>query len=150
MDFSYENLQDAWLHDVRIGNWKGKPVYSVRKDHINEECVNGVYYVVFDDGYKIIGIDSSNRLKEYGSIDKYGNVEEHFAPLKYSAYVEERPSKPAYIKEKPAMEASEQPQAVETPIIADVQIDINVDEVLQAAREMTVDSLLEGFNYGLD
>lgn len=149
MDFTYENLQDAWLHDVRIGNWKGKPVYSVRKDHINEECVNGVYYVVFDDGYKIIGIDSGNRLKEYGSIDKYGNVDEHFAPLKYSAYAEEKPA-PAYIKEKPQVA---EPQVVveETPtVIADVKIDINVDEVLQAARYMTVDSLLEGFNYGLD
>ena len=148
MDFSYENLQDAWLHDVRIGNWKGKPVYSVRKDHINEECVNGVYYVVFDDGYKIIGIDSSNGLKEFGSIDRNGNVDEHFAPLKYSAYVEEK-SKPVYVKEK---ETLLQPQAVEEPaaVIADVQIDINVDEVLQAARVMTVDSLLEGFNYGLD
>ena len=148
MDFTYDNLQDAWLHDVRIGNWKGKPVYSVRKDHINEECVNGVYYVVFDDGYKIIGIDSSNRMKEYGSIDRYGNVDEYFAPLKYSAYVEEK-SKPAYVKEK---ETPLQPQAVEEPaaVIADVQIEINVDEVLQAARVMTVDSLLEGFNYGLD
>jgi hypothetical protein len=147
MDFTYDNLQDAWLHDVRIGNWKGKPVYSVRKDHINEECVNGVYYVVFDDGYKIIGIDSSNRLKEYGSIDKYGNVDEHFAPLKYSAYVEEK-SKPAYVKEKPA-EPQEAAEIVEH-VIADVKVSIDVDEVLQAARVMTVDSLLEGFNYGLD
>lgn len=146
MDFSYANLQDAWLHDTRIGNWKGKPVYAVRKDHINEECVNGVYYVVFDDGYKIIGIDSSNRLKEYGSIDRNGNVDEHFAPLKYSAYVEEK-SKPAYVKEKPA-----EPQTAEVVehVIADVKVDIDVDATLQAARVMTVDSLLEGFNYGLD
>lgn len=142
MDFTYDNLQDAWLHDVRIGNWKGKPVYSVRKDHINEECVNGVYYVVFDDGYKIIGIDSSNRLKEFGSIGRNGNVYEHFVPLKYSAYVEEK-SKPAYVKEK---ETPLQPQAVEEP----VAVIADVDEVLQAARVMTVDSLLEGFNYGLD
>lgn len=147
MDFSYANLQDAWLHDTRIGNWKGKPVYSVRKDHINEECVNGVYYVVFDDGYKIIGIDSSNRMKEYGSIDRNGNVDEHFAPLKYSVYAEEHSApKPAIVKETPAMEVAPQ----EPTVIADVQIDINVDEVLQAARVMTVDSLLEGFNYGLD
>ena len=149
MDFTYDNLHDAWLHDVRIGNWKGKPVYSVRKDHINEECVNGVYYVVFDDGYKIIGIDSSNRLKEFGSIDRNGNVDEHFAPLKYSAYVEEK-SKPAYVKEKPAEPQTAAAAEVVEHVVADVQIDINVDEVLQAARVMTVDSLLEGFNYGLD
>lgn len=150
MDFTYENLQDAWLHDVKIGNWKGKPVYSVRKDHINEECVNGVFYVVFDDGYKIIGIDPSNRMKEYGSIDRRGNVDEHFAPLKYSAYVEEKPAAPAYVSVK---ETPLQPQAAEvaeTPIIADVKLGIDVDEALKAAREMTVDSLLEGFNYGLD
>lgn len=149
MDFSYANLQDAWLHDTRIGNWKGKPVYSVRKDHINEECVNGVYYVVFDDGYKIIGIDSSNRLKEYGSIDRNGNVDEHFAPLKYSAYVEEK-SKPAYVKEKPAEPQATEVAVEEEPIVADVKVGIDVDATLQAARVMTVDSLLEGFNYGLD
>jgi hypothetical protein len=132
MDFTYDNLQDAWLHDVRIGNWKGKPVYSVRKDHINEECVNGVYYVVFDDGYKIIGIDSSNRLKEYGSIDKYGNVDEHFAPLKYSAYVEEK-SKPAYVKEKPAEPQTAAAAEVVEHVVADVKVSIDVDEVLPPA-----------------
>lgn len=148
MDFSYANLQDAWLHDTRIGNWKGKPVYAVRKDHINEECVNGVYYVVFDDGCKIIGIDSSNRLKEYGSIDRNGNVDEHFAPLKYSAYAAAPAPAPAYVKEKetPATEVAPQ----EPTVVADVKLEIDVDEVLQAARAMTVDSLLEGFNYGLD
>lgn len=162
-DFTYDNLQDAWLHDVRIGNWKGKPVYSVRKDHINEECVNGVYYVVFDDGYKIIGIDPSNRLKEYGSIDRSGNVDEHFAPLKYSVYAEEKKSTPparvketpAVKKETPATEVSQpqvlQPQAAEAAetVVADVKIGIDVEEMLQAARVMTVSSLLEGFNYGL-
>lgn len=148
MDFTYENLQDAWLHDVRIGNWKGKPVYSVRKDHINEECVNGVYYVVFDDGYKIIGIDSSNRLKEFGSIDRNGNVNEHFVPLKYSASTPPARVKetPVVKKEIPATEAVPQEPAA---VIADVKLEINVDEVLQAARVMTVDSLLEGFEYGL-
>ena len=35
-------------------------------------------------------------------------------------------------------------------VIADVKIGIDVDKVLKAARELTVDSLLEGFNYGLD
>ena len=150
MDFTYENLQDAWLHDTRIGNWKGKPVYSVRKDHINEECVNGVYYVVFDDGYKIIGIDSSNRLKEYGSIDRSGNVDEHFAPLKYSVYAEEKKSTPPAVKkETPATEAVPQPQVAEPTVVADVKIGIDVDATLQAARNMTVDSLLEGFEYGL-
>ena len=149
MDFTYENLQDAWLHDTRIGNWKGKPVYSVRKDHINEECVNGVYYVVFDDGYKIIGIDSSNRLKEYGSIDRGGNVDEHFAPLKYSVYAEERPSKPAYVKETPQPQVVVEEAAEIPTVVADVKLEIDVDATLQAARDMTVDSLLEGFNYGL-
>ena len=49
-------------------------------------------------------------------------------------------------KEIPATEVVPQEPAA---VIADVKLEIDVDEVLQAARTMTVDSLLEGFNYGL-
>lgn len=35
-------------------------------------------------------------------------------------------------------------------IIGDVCLGLMVDEMLSSARDMTVDSLLEGFNYGLE
>jgi hypothetical protein len=35
-------------------------------------------------------------------------------------------------------------------VVADVALGIAVDDMLKSAREMTVDLLLEGFNYGLD
>jgi hypothetical protein len=34
--------------------------------------------------------------------------------------------------------------------IGDVKLEIDVEAVLKSARELTIDSLLEGFNYGLD
>jgi hypothetical protein len=33
--------------------------------------------------------------------------------------------------------------------VGDVQLEIIVEETLKAAREMSIDSLLEGFDYGL-
>ena len=35
-------------------------------------------------------------------------------------------------------------------VIGDVRLGLMVDEMLQGARNMTVNSLLEGFNYGLE
>jgi hypothetical protein len=52
-------------------------------------------------------------------------------------------------KEKPVATATV-PVAVATePVVGDVKLGIDVDDVLKNAREMSIDSLLVGFNYGL-
>ena len=38
----------------------------------------------------------------------------------------------------------------ENEVVADVRLSLLIDETLQGARNMTVNSLLEGFNYGLE
>ena len=135
--FTYDNLRHAWAMNEKIGNWKGKPVYAIAKKDIGE-CVNGVYYIVFDDENTIIGINRENRLMQYGTINVKGEVDEfQFA----ATYVKEMPRK----KEEP----SATPVAEEEEVVGDVRLGELVAQTLKAARDMTVDSLLEGFNYGL-
>jgi hypothetical protein len=43
----------------------------------------------------------------------------------------------------------EECEAAHEVTVGDVKLGLDVDKVLKTAREMTVDSLLEGFNYGL-
>ena len=133
--FTYDNLRHAWAMNEMIGNWKGKPVYATAKKNIGE-CVNGVYYIVFDDENTIIGINRENRLMQYGTINVKGEVDEfQFA----ATYVKEMPRK----KEK-------EPEAEASEIVGDVRLGELVAQTLKSARDMTVDSLLEGFNYGLE
>ena len=136
--FTYDNLRHAWAMNEKIGNWKGKPVYATAKKDIGE-CVNGVYYIVFDDENTIVGINRENRLMQYGTINVKGEVDEfQFA----ATYVKEMPRKKEKEPEASAAEAAE--------IVGDVRLGELVAQTLKAARDMTVDSLLEGFNYGLE
>lgn len=136
--FTYDNLRHAWAMSEKIGNWKGKPVYAIAKKDIGE-CVNGVYYIVFDDENTIIGINRENRLMQYGTINVKGEVDEFpFA----ATYVKEMPR-----KREPSPETSAATAAEE--VVGDVRLGELVAQTLKAARDMTVDSLLEGFEYGL-
>lgn len=139
--FTYSNLERAWAMSEKIGNWKGKPVYAIAKKDIGE-CVNGVYYIVFDDENTIIGINRENRLMQYGTINVKGEVDEfQFA----ATYVKEMP------QPQKREERKEVPEAVASgeEIVGDVRLGELVAQTLKAARDMTVDSLLEGFEYGL-
>lgn len=139
--FTYDNLNRAWATNERIGHWQGKPVYAIPKREILDSCVNGVYYVVFDDENSIIGLNRENRLMKYGSVNVKGEVDE----FSYAAtYVKEKPQK----REEPSPEATASGVA-EEEIVGDVRLGELVAQTLKAARDMTVDSLLEGFNYGL-
>jgi hypothetical protein len=35
-------------------------------------------------------------------------------------------------------------------VVGDVKVGLDIDALLSSVRTMTIDSLLEGFNYGLD
>ena len=134
--FTYDNLRHAWAMNEMIGNWKGKPVYATAKKNIGE-CVNGVYYIVFDDENTIIGINRENRLMQYGTINVKGEVDE----FQFAA---------TYVKEMPRKREEPSPAADAAEIVGDVRLGELVAQTLKAARDMTVDSLLEGFNYGLE
>ena len=133
--FTYDNLRHAWAMNEKIGNWKGKPVYATAKKNIGE-CVNGVYYIVFDDENTIIGINRENCLMQYGTINVKGEIDE----FQFAA---------TYVKEMPRKREEPSPAAEAAEIVGDVRLGELVAQTLKAARDMTVDSLLEGFNYGL-
>ena len=133
--FTYDNLRHAWAMNEKIGNWKGKPVYATAKKNIGE-CVNGVYYIVFDDENTIIGINRENRLMQYGTINVKGEIDE----FQFAA---------TYVKEMPRKREEPSPAAEAAEIVGDVRLGELVAQTLKSARDMTVDSLLEGFNYGL-
>ena len=135
--FTYGNLKRAWETNGRIGHWQGKPVYAISKKDLVDSCVNGVYYVVFDDDNSIVGLNREYRLMKYGSVNVKGEVDE----FPYAA---------TYIKEKP--QPQREPEAVASgaaEVVGDVRLGELVAQTLKAARDMTVNSLLEGFEYGL-
>ena len=151
MKFSYSNLKSAEQGGNRIGNWHGLPVLASSKYGLKNKG-SGVYYIVYDDNNKIVRYKNGDWW-EYGIVSEAGNVDEYRSPR---AYVQEYQS-PQYYKEethavcgKTASQCDGTAAAAHDEPIGDVKIGIDVDAVLQNAREMTVDSLLEGFNYGLE
>ena len=149
--FTYSTLNSAWLNNDRIGKWKGTPVYAVKRAALGEECVNGIYYVVFDDGNKSIKITSSGEFIMHGYITSSGHVEEYNYKMRYISPKEEREAaeeRAATEAEREVVEKAAAPAAEE--IMGDVRLGDLVAKTLESARTMTIDSLLEGFNYGLE
>ncbi len=155
MKFSYDNLKLMERHGDRVGNWKGLPVFSSRKMNISEKA-SGAFFIVYDDDNVIVKRDNGVWYC-YGQVSASGQVEE-CSKRRYNAYAESVYCHDTQAYEPPALAVCGKPAskcdgtaaAAHDGPIGDVKIGIDVDAVLQYAREMTVDSLLEGFNYGLE
>ena len=142
MKFSYNNLKIAEQSGNRIGNWHGLPVLASSKYGLKNKG-SGVYYIVYDDNNKIVRY-KDNDWYEYGIVvNEAGTVNEYSSPRFYEeeAHV---------ICGKTADKCDGTATAADCGPIGDVKIGLDVDAVLKNAREMTVESLLEGFDYGLD
>ena len=113
---------------------------------------SGTYFIVYDDNNKLVRYKNGDWW-EYGTVNEAGNVHEYSSPRHYAREYQS----PQYYKEeahavcgKTASQCDGTAAAAHDGPIGDVKIGIDVDAVLKNAREMTVDSLLEGFNYGLE
>ena len=147
--FTYSALNNAWFNDERIGRWSGSPVYAIKRSAMGD-CVNGVYYVIFDDGNKLVKLNSSGEFILYGYITTSGHVEEYNYKMRYISPKEEREAaeeRAATEAEREAKETAAEEKYEE--IIGDVRLGDLVAQTLEAARTMTIDSLLEGFEYGI-
>jgi hypothetical protein len=149
--FTYSALKNAWLNDDRIGRWKNSPVYAMERASMGDECVNGVYYVIFDDGNKLVKLNGSGEFIMHGYITASGHVEEYNYKMRYISPKEEREA----AEERAATEAEREASVASAAedyeeIIGDVRLGDLVAQTLATARTMTIDSLLEGFNYGMD
>ena len=160
MRFSYQNLKMAEYKGDRVGNWKGFPVFASRRVFL-EDKASGAFFIVYDDDNVIVKRDNGTWYC-YGQVNEEGQVEE-CDKRRYNMYAEAA----VYCHDTQTYEPAAATHAVcgkneaecdgtaaavdadEGPI-GDVKIGLDVDSVLKAAREMTVDSLLEGFNYGLE
>jgi hypothetical protein len=152
MKFSYQSLKMAELGGDRVGNWKGFPVFGSRRVLLDDKA-GGAFFIVYDDDNVIVKRDSGTWYC-YGQVSESGSVEE-CDKRRYNAYAEPMIYREAVAahavcgKTDAECDGTAAAAANEGPI-GDVKIGLDVDTVLKSAREMTVDSLLEGFNYGLD
>ena len=155
MKFSYQNLKSAEHSGDRVGNWKGFPVFASRRMFLDDKA-SGAFFIVYDDDNLIVKRDNGTWYC-YGQVSESGSVTE-CDKRRYNMYAEAvycydtQTYEPAAhaVCGKTASQCDGTAAAAHDEPIGDVKIGIDVDAVLQNAREMTVDSLLEGFNYGLE
>ena len=139
MEFTYSSLKAFEKTGDSLGKWSGLPVFAASKYDLKSKG-NGVYYIIYDDANVIVKrIDDV--FYAYGTVDRMGSVDEWGSKEAYLDLSEKKKGKP--------MPAAPVPQ-IPVAVVGDVKLEIDVDDVLKKAREMSIDSLLEGFNYGLD
>ena len=140
MEFSYYELKKWAQNGERIGNWNESSVFVCScNDLINKG--SGVYYILYDDENKIVK-NKHDEWYVYGTIRQNGIVDEYSSPHKYHVVVKE-------YKEAVAASVYTPGYEVASPVVGDVKTEIDVEGTLKKAREISIDDLLAGFNYGL-
>lgn len=150
MVFSYNNLMSAAKSGQRLGKWKDLPVFSCDRMGLAQKG-NGAYYVVYDDDNAFVKKSGSMWFR-FGYLDKEGSVHED-TKREYFPIRTKKDKEVFYYNEKKAtVEFAPVPTAhtaAPGTTTADVKLEIDVEGTLKKAREMTIEDLLAGFNYGL-
>lgn len=158
MTFDYNTLKRMAREGQRLGNWNGKAVFAASALKL-DNLGSGAYYILYDDENKIVA-KTSNGWKSYGEVTEQGSVSEYSSPHNYrtveanTSYGRKIPKEtpPVVVSySAPAAVASYAPgyDRTERPV-GDVKLELDVEATLKKAREMTVESLLEGFLSGVD
>lgn len=177
MTFDYNTLKRAARDGSRLGNWNGKAVFAASADSL-ENKGSGAYYILYDDENKIVA-RTNNGWKSYGEVSEAASVNEYNTARNYKTPAEAaaaaRKASSAAKPQTSGMRYSSEPipQATMTvcgytadaPVssegtyapgydraerpVGDVRLEIDVEKTLKIAREMTVESLLEGFLPGV-
>ena len=148
MTFDYNTLKKAAANGGKIGNWKGLPVFSVSRDMLKNRG-NGAYYVVYDEDNSFVKKEGAMWFR-YGYLDKEGSVHEQTKREYFPT--PSKPQTPKYDLDMKAEFTYKNPQdetSVAPGPTADVRVEIDVEATLKKAREMTIEDLLAGFDYGL-
>ena len=156
MTFDYNTLKKAAANGGKIGNWKGLPVFSVSRDTLRNRG-NGAYYVVYDEDNSFVKKEGAMWFR-YGYLDTSGSVHEQTKREYFPT--PSKPQTPKYDLDMKAEFTYKNPQdsyhettttyTPGTTATADVKVEIDVEATLKKAREMTIEDLLAGFNYGLE
>ena len=170
MTFDYSTLKRAARDGSRLGNWNGKAVFAASANEL-ENKGNGAYYILYDDENRIVakvgnGWKSFGEVTTQGSVNEYSSARNYKTPAEAAAAARKAnfatksqtsgmryssdPIPQATMKVSYANEGSYSPgyDRTERPV-GDVKTEIDVEKVLKNAREMTVESLLEGFLPGV-
>lgn len=137
MTFNYSTLKQAAKEGSRLGKWKDLPVFSCDRQSLLQKG-NGAYYVVYDHDNAFVKKSGSMWFR-YGYLDESGSV--HEEDKKEYFPLEKKVEAPVKV-EPQTFDVSPGP-------VADVKLELDVEGTLKKAREMTIEDLLKGFNYGL-
>ena len=152
--FKYSELEYADYKGMDIGAYKGRKVFPCRFRDLKSKG-SGVFYLVYDydyEGLYSLIIRDANDEKFYivGKVSEKGEVTDLYKrvsldELNYNKVSASYEVKKTETKNVPVEETvSEEPQ-----VVGDVKLEIDVEKMLAAARDMSIDDLLKGFNYGL-
>lgn len=160
MKFTYSALKTAAYNGDRVGNWKGYPVFACERENLDRKS-EGAYFIVYDnDNYIVRRI--GNQWYSYGQVSEAGNVTEwdykkkYITRSEYTYHYDTQTYEPAAaapthaVCGKNAAECDGTAAAAHDEVVGDVKVGLDIDALLSSVHTMTVDSLLEGFNYGLD
>lgn len=153
----------------KVGTWHGKSVFACSSVNL-ESKGSGAYYILYDDENRIVA-RTNNGWKSFGEVTSQGSVNEYSSARNYktpaeaaaaarrastsgmrsAATLQSEPIPQAVMTVSYASETSYTPgyDRVERPV-GDVKVGLDVEGTLRKAREMTVESLLEGFLPGVD
>lgn len=174
MTFDYRTLSQAARSGQRLGNWNGKAVFAASANDLDNKG-SGAFYILYDDENKIVA-RVSNAWKSFGEVSEAGSVNEYSSARSYKTPAEAaqaaRKAKEERSYSTSGMRYSSEPipQATMTVSYADVstggtyspgydvserptgdvKMEIDVEGTLKKAREMTVESLLDGFLLNVD
>lgn len=148
MTFNYNTLKQAAKEGQRLGRWKELPVFSSDKQGLAQKG-NGAFYVVYDDNNAFVKKSGSMWFR-YGYLDKEGSVHEdttreYFVTPKPKAQT----ASFEYNGKKAEVKYAHTTTTNSPGPMADVKMELDVESTLQKAREMSIEDLLKGFDYGL-
>lgn len=171
MTFDYRTLSQAARSGQRLGNWNGKAVFAASANDLDNKG-SGAFYILYDDENKIVA-RVGNAWKSFGEVSEAGSVNEYSSARNYKTPAEAaaaaRKASSAAWPQTSGMRYSSEPIPQATMKVCgaaegtyapgydvserptgDVKLEIDVEGTLKKAREMTVESLLDGFLLNVD
>ena len=148
MTLDYNTLKQAAREGLRLGKWHGMAVFAAGTEQL-DSLGSDAYYILYDDENKIVARTNSG-WKSFGEVSESGSVSEYSSARNYKTPVEvlkaawktstsgkkyNNKAEWAYV---PGYQVSERP-------IGDVKAEMDIEKVLEHVREMSVESLLDGF-----
>ena len=146
MYYCYETLQKYYDANKSLGSWNGREVYACPKKELYKKPFD-YYYIVYDD--ERMGkfpLVRANRL--YGLVTAGGGVEECHPMEEYlcpTPTAVKKPEEEEIVDDCPTMENDNQVKVEDHPSIA--KGDQLVDEMLEKARNITIEDLVGDFCY---